>query len=875
MTSMEGNPWGALDELGGAGSGGEAPAPHPREGGAPASAAEIAEALRTQRLAEKFEARRQKRQTGGRPEDARAPAPKPKEEPRAPEQPRAKAQPASDYEVSPEDAGREKRRKRTNWNLRENAVTKPDSEARGPVRSRPRVDDEPMRFEIDRSKSNRDIPSVISNEELQKAGWSADRFKAHEGNTDAALAARAERLREKILAELGAITKDAASDIAAAESQAPTPEQRERFARLVAESAAGNEPPESDGPQPERRPASTKLSLAERNTVETALRANSYDELMAAYGTMAATAGGDARAAEALMRERFAPADLPQLKRRIREGLEDVVVELPRGEFARGAATTERPAPSREQPERDMAQPAAVAAKTIGEAASDRPRRATRTVWPRADDSASRLAGFRLTKKGVPAGEVAAALPAERRRQTRRAASGNPRQQSATSAATTTGGSVARGGEPASAVGRDGNPIEVEVSGPGEVLSPADKRAMRQKFSSRAEAKKARPITVDENGSPVEATPIFETETHHVDMTEDEARQFRTHRPAEGTEDAESVRRHREKAGEALKQSRVGRRQVRSHIENPAFLRGVRWERNGRALSPGEVYTEGDRVVREQGAMERELEARLPAEGDDGSSVRAAVAAAAETAAASSGGNPYERLYETLRTQAPVVVGLGNEYTPDTIIEIVEALRRGEPGVSIGDLPETFGIRQAFAKIHDQERRARLLDELEKSTAIDVDTEVLPVSAVPGNNAATAAPQPRPSVAPRPAALAAGVGTPPPPTPPPAPAAAPAPAPAPAPIPVRAPAPTPAGPRPGWGRGVLGGVLLAGHVIGAPFSRAWSRMMREPSFPGKENPFKKERGPLYPFFWGLSFLWRSIGGFFGAKFEKPKEEKAK
>jgi hypothetical protein len=72
-----------------------------------------------------------------------------------------------------------------------------------------------------------------------------------------------------------------------------------------------------------------------------------------------------------------------------------------------------------------------------------------------------------------------------------------------------------------------------------------------------------------------------------------------------------------------------------------------------------------------------------------------------------------------------------------------------------------------------------------------------------------------------------------------------------------------------------GGLLLGGRVIGTPFSWLWKRAITEPSFPGKDNPFKKERGPLYPFFWGFSQLWQAIGGMFGAKFEKKKEEKSK
>jgi hypothetical protein len=111
------------------------------------------------------------------------------------------------------------------------------------------------------------------------------------------------------------------------------------------------------------------------------------------------------------------------------------------------------------------------------------------------------------------------------------------------------------------------------------------------------------------------------------------------------------------------------------------------------------------------------------------------------------GGAPigtFEKFYETLRAHAPEIVGSVQEYRADDIVEIVEAIRRGEPGVGVENLTRTFGIRETAVRLLETERRNRLMAEAIKTAGA-------PAPKPPPLPRPEAAVPPPPPAAPRPA----------------------------------------------------------------------------------------------------------------------------
>lgn len=97
------------------------------------------------------------------------------------------------------------------------------------------------------------------------------------------------------------------------------------------------------------------------------------------------------------------------------------------------------------------------------------------------------------------------------------------------------------------------------------------------------------------------------------------------------------------------------------------------------------------------------------------------------------GGAPigtFDKFYETLRAHAPEIVGSVQDYRAEDIIEIVEAIRRGEPGVGVEHLTRTFGIREAATRLLEAERREKVLEAARQASEAAPAAEASPVPPV-------------------------------------------------------------------------------------------------------------------------------------------------
>ncbi len=767
------NPWDALNDLNVAGNAGAEAAAHENEAAAAteaspvASPADDATRQRAREVAEGFKAHKEKRRrTAGKGDAAQPSAVTAPQGPQAQNRPAAKTRPGDNPQAAPEDLDRERRRKRTNWKLRENAMTVPDPEGQGPVKNRPRVADEPMRFEIDRSKpESRKIPSAIPNEELQKAGWSAERFAEHEEKTEEAMAARGERLRGKILAELDAITRDARAEIE--RPVEPTGRQAEDFAHAVSRAAGETAPPEL------ARRAANRAARTPRSRQDVPRPTSGKARGPEASETPEIETTGVSAPSGALAAAGVTPTELEASHRAN-------IAEMQRLNPGWKSATG---LDAGQGAERDAAAGSAPEKKS--------PRKAS-VVWSPADSSAARLAGYRLEKQGLRGAELASALPAERRRRAeaiRKAAAAN----------------LPTGAAPSAQVG--------------------DARNKRQ------------PILRDVPGVPSPAAP------EPID-------------PEVLARDAASIRRQRDVAAAEIRAARD------------------EWKAEAGGEARADTLAALDKKIEER-------RKRAPKK-NDGENVRAAVAAVAATAGSgrASGATEvgltepgsFENFYAVLRARTPSVVGGAQEYSADEIIEIVEAIRRGEPGIGAEHLTRTLGIREAAVRLIEAERLERA------RAALGI------VAATPAGAPATPVTEPtvaRPRLVAADSGAGSGAGAPPPPTGgpanvPPTPGGRQGPAGAPTPRAATARA-TSIFDRASQGAKQLGvgTVGMFNQFVVEPMSWLWKKAERPGSYNTKEAPFKNQTSIFYPITGSIGALWKIIGGWFGAKFETPKEEKKK
>lgn len=794
--------------------------------------------------------------------------------------PPAAEQPAQSPD--PKAAAQERRRKRTNRRLNQNAHSRVAEDERGNLG---REFDPPMSFSVSEEMRNQGVPSKISNDEVQEFGWGAKQFAAREAAIEDEMAkmpgkmagfkkAAEERARAAVLAELEAIAAESKAEVAAPAE--PTAEQAQRFAKIVEERI---DPPASLG----------RLSPAERTRIEKLARnrESTVDDLMSIYRSIAVAAGEDPDEAERTMRAAVKDGQAAKYWRALRQNLRslDSLTDAPADEPAARAAAREVQA---EQ-------------EPSGKTRRRNPLFAWALGLP--DEEGEDLDPADLLEVvGLDPADLPKYLsPAERARieKLSRSRDDKVREIGKTYLLMAIQAAAARkhraGGDPTQ---QDG----VDVLEPESVLSPSAKSAMRRKFSARAEAR-ANARTVDEDGNAVEgAAPQFAPEP----IDEIPPEEWRGARPGNPADDAESLKRYRDRAVEALEKSRAGRERLREDIiDNDAFLENFPMHHEGRKLQPHEIRRMAEKVEQDHLAAERDLGARVPREGDDGSVARSAIRLAAE-APTDPSADAFGPLYEAIRRHAPLVVDGGQEFKTEDVIELAEAIRRGEPGVSLADLPETFGIRDAVAAVARRERRAQTAARAERESAVEVEATVFPVApkapegrpdeeAAEGSAAEPAEDEPA-------TADAGGAGNPPPPE---EPTASSGPADeepgsgsgaedSPSGEPAREDEPIEAevvGDRPSPGerrrraeaptieaevvgerretsasrrstgeklvRMLPGGGLLYGEKISTWFRRKWEGLLGEPRYNGRENPFKKERGPLFPFIWLWGWMWNT------------------